>query len=136
MNDTIHLEFLFLKNSYDGGKVILSVLSMDELCSSGQNIFPTASAAGADMTDAAIKWLGSIPNEMYAPKRLPATVEKPEVITQCSSDKVISFRKDTMVSTVAFWKILDFFSSMCIAGIVWVAIKGNGHTLYEIHKHL
>eukprot|EP00959_Pyramimonas_sp_CCMP1952_P256990 5369395-Pyramimonas_sp.AAC.1 len=54
----------------------------------GQTIFEIVSAAGADMTDAPMSWLGLTPMAMYAASTPPATVAKPPVMMQCISDGV------------------------------------------------
>ena len=41
------------------------------------------------MTEADSKCVALMPNEMYAPRTLPAIVAKEHVITACSSDLVI-----------------------------------------------
>ena len=48
-----------------------------------------ARAAGADITEADRRWEALIPNEIYAPRTLPAMVAKPPVMTAWSSDRVI-----------------------------------------------
>jgi hypothetical protein len=42
--------------------------------------------AGALMTEAAMRWVEGTPSAMYAARTPPATVEKPLVMTECSSE--------------------------------------------------
>ena len=56
---------------------------------SGRRSFATTSAAGADMTDAAMRCSAGAPKAMYAPMTLPAIVAKPPVMPAWSSESVI-----------------------------------------------
>ncbi len=74
--------------------LVLSTVSLTsplvgETSVSGNIIFEIASAAGADITEAAIKCSAGIPKDTYAASTPPEIVEKPPVITACSSDIVI-----------------------------------------------
>ncbi len=51
-------------------------------------IMPEVTAAGADITEAAIKCSAGIPKEMYAAITPPAIVANPPVITAWSSERV------------------------------------------------
>ena len=59
---------------------------------SGNMSFEIDNAAGADMTDAVSKCEGDAPNEMKAPRTLPAIVAMPPVITANNSESVKSAR--------------------------------------------
>ena len=59
-------------------------------------ILPTTSAAGADMTLAAMRWPAGTPSAMYPASTPPAMVANPPTMMVSSSDRVMSSRKGLM----------------------------------------
>jgi hypothetical protein len=75
---------------------------------SGISSFAITSAAGADMTDAAIRWPAmSGKNGFSMPTKAaitpPATVAMPPTITQCNSERVISPTYGLMSRGASVW---------------------------------
>ena len=70
---------------------------------SGNTILPITSAAGADITLAAIRWPAGIPIAMYPASTPPAMVAKPPTMIVSSSDRVIWSRNGLIRSGASVW---------------------------------
>ena len=94
--------------SYPLGSWTSSSVAVMDCSVSGYISLEIARAAGADMTDAAIRWVGLIPARMYAPSTAPAIVAYPPVMTAWISDRVMSLRYGRIIRGASVCRRLEW----------------------------